>query len=219
MVAGVSIFKMHTLSAVFFALCAFMGALATPVPDDQPAPAHPPWEQVYIKAFDYTGDACPPGSVTAYFNNSEVESYFEVAFDEMVIQAHPDQPSVDTRNCSLSFNLQFPAGWSFALITLDVLGNFDDNVRVRFRDSCYWDNYPGSWLFAYIWGGSGNTPEFSPGEDSPPPPDNSCQGAPGALKIDSRTTVEVSQNTGDFVPISAKSGKVIHQYGVEWTTC
>ncbi|KAF8455553.1 hypothetical protein BGX38DRAFT_1140457 [Terfezia claveryi] len=207
---------MHSLSACFFALCTlFLSTLALAVPDDL---SHPPWEQVYIKAFNYTGDACPPpDSIDAKFTNSGNVSYLDVAFDSAVIKVRPGQPSEDTRNCSLSFDVYFPAGWSLTLDTMEILGDMDvgPDVKVIIRDVCRWDEQPGSWFFTYTWSGGREKIPFKGSE----PVDSLCNGAPSALLIDSRTILYTSQNTGSSGATTANSSKLIHQFGCQWTKC
>ncbi|RPB29019.1 hypothetical protein L211DRAFT_845046 [Terfezia boudieri ATCC MYA-4762] len=210
---------MHTLFACLFALCAlFLSALAMAIPDNLSNPPHPPWEQVYIKAFNYTGDACPPpDSIGAKFTNSGNVSYLEVAFDSTVIKVRPGQPSVDTRNCSLSFDVHFPANWTLTLNTLDILGDMDldPDVQVEIYNVCRWDGQPGSWFFAYTWEGGDDKIPFKGSE----PLDSLCNGAPSALLIDSKTTMYTSQNIEGSGATTANSSKIIHQYGCEWTKC
>lgn len=56
------------------------------------------------------GSGCPAGH--AYVNVDATGTIFDVAFDEYIVTAGPgSSPSNSRKNCRISINLQFPAGY------------------------------------------------------------------------------------------------------------
>lgn len=97
---------MRFLSSLLFAGAAYAAVIAK---DSLAAPA-PPASDIKIINVTAIGSGCPAGH--AYVNVDATGTIFDVAFDKYIVTAGPGSSAADSRkNCRISINLQFPAGY------------------------------------------------------------------------------------------------------------
>jgi hypothetical protein len=79
---------------------------------------------VKIRSISYAGSGCAAGGI-----RSDVPrgfTAFRLYFSGLVAEAGPGIPLADSRrNCQVLLDLQFPAGWSFTVASLDYRGFVD----------------------------------------------------------------------------------------------
>ncbi|KAG7288391.1 hypothetical protein NEMBOFW57_007923 [Staphylotrichum longicolle] len=85
------------------------------------AAAPPAPKDIKIVNVTAIGSGCPVGH--AYVNVDATGTIFDVAFDEYIVTAGPgSSPSNSRKNCRISINLQFPAGYQFSVIETRFTG-------------------------------------------------------------------------------------------------
>lgn len=78
-------------------------------------------DSIAIRGITYAGSGCPAGSV--HPNVSADRQAFSLIFDELVAEAGPGIPKTEGRkNCAITVDLRYPAGWSYALKRVDLAG-------------------------------------------------------------------------------------------------
>ncbi|KAK3380750.1 hypothetical protein B0T24DRAFT_697459 [Lasiosphaeria ovina] len=100
---------MHFLPLLLASVAA---AAPSPVLSVQPAPAPSTIKILNVTAI---GSGCPVGH--AFVNVDATGTIFDVAFDQYVVTVGPGSSASDSRkNCRVSINLSFPAGYQFSII-------------------------------------------------------------------------------------------------------
>ncbi|TFK28356.1 hypothetical protein FA15DRAFT_701034 [Coprinopsis marcescibilis] len=106
------------LSALLAATAAPQRPPTMPVPVPVPAPAG-----FKITSLGVLGTGCPPG--TSYYVLSPDNSAVTVTFSEYFAQAGPGIPiAQNRRNCRLTFGVNVPPGFTFAIGTVDYRGYY-----------------------------------------------------------------------------------------------
>jgi hypothetical protein len=88
----------------------------------------PPEGSVSIEAVNAGGSGCPAGTVRATISNDRTQA--ELFFDKFVTQLSPAgvtplYPS--TTDCTVSYNINYPAGWSVSLEKIQMRGSVNTN--------------------------------------------------------------------------------------------
>ncbi|KAF8423033.1 hypothetical protein EV426DRAFT_549622 [Tirmania nivea] len=142
---------MHILTAQLFALSAFFWcALANSVPE--PAPG-PPIDQVQIKSVTYAGSGCPAGTVASAIVSG---GSFHIQFNSFIAKVYPgSKPSESRKNCQLSLELQYPAGWSFTITQFSGNGylKLDKDVTATLQSTFRWGGQSAVATFRSNWVG------------------------------------------------------------------
>ncbi len=74
-----------------------------------------------VRSIGYAGSGCPAGTVST--NISADSQAFSLLFDSYVVDNSPGQPLSQTRkNCQITADLVYPAGWSFAIRSVTFRG-------------------------------------------------------------------------------------------------
>ena len=77
--------------------------------------------QFRIRSLNYGGSGCPAGTVAE--NISPDLQAFTLIFDSYIAEVGPGVAlSAKRKNCQLTFDFDYPNGWSFALLSLDSRG-------------------------------------------------------------------------------------------------
>jgi hypothetical protein len=85
----------------------------------QPAPEAP--DSVEIHGLAFTGTGCPDGSVSGLVSGDR--KALTVIFSSFIAQGAPSvAPNEARKFCQLAIDLNFPPGWSFAIMTADYRG-------------------------------------------------------------------------------------------------
>ncbi len=76
---------------------------------------------IQIGSVSAVGTGCPEGSVAAHVSDDGLA--FTTLFDSFVTAVeNPARSTIQTKYCDLAFSLSAPAGWSYALLGMDVRG-------------------------------------------------------------------------------------------------
>jgi hypothetical protein len=200
----------------------FLGlvALAVPAFADSPDPS-----QIYIEKIKHTGTGCRPGSVASQI--SPDAQAFTLLYDDYIVDtsnrggghSEDSRPGSNAaqKACNLTIDMHVPAGWSFALFSLDVRGYANLPARVSgFQNTTY----------AF----RGNHKEIGRMELRGPKDEDyfhrtttsldqvefsSCEGKVRVLAI--RTSIRV-QGKG-LLTVDSTDGEVTQKYGIAWRRC
>ncbi|KAF8423029.1 hypothetical protein EV426DRAFT_603570 [Tirmania nivea] len=222
---------MHALSARLFALATvFLTVVANPLPqDDPPQPAHPPMDKVYIKNVNYAGSGCPAGSVAPTIASDG--SFLNVAFDSYTAEVYPpvdgnpgSKPADSRKNCQLTFELQYPPGWSLTVFDTTYFGyiKLDKKVTATQRSTYRWGGQTPTATFFSNWVGvKDENYSFTDSLAKGAYVWSSCTGVPGTLVVNTEIKVENSKNKkgSGLITTDSIEGKVIHKYGWYWKLC
>lgn len=100
---------MRSIFALFFGVAA-----AIPVGQVLVPPAPSP-SDVKIISVSAIGSGCPAGH--AWVNIDATGTIFDVSFDQYAVSVGPGSTATDARkNCRVSINLQFPAGFQYVFL-------------------------------------------------------------------------------------------------------
>jgi hypothetical protein len=186
--------------------------------DDQPDPS-----QVFIENLTFSGTGCAPGTVL-----SEVApdaKSVSIYFDSFVAEAGPHIALTNSvKMCKLALSVHAPAGWSFAIPTVDYHGYMllDDQVTGT-TQATY--SFAGSMLQA-----TAQSSWTGPKDDDYVVRDqigmanlvwSPCTTADRALNINATVRVNNHANpagTG-MLTVDSIDGKVLQVYGLTWRAC
>jgi hypothetical protein len=175
-------------------------------------------DQVTVKSLVFAGTGCPAGSVAS--NVSPDRTAFTLLFDNYIAQVGPGVPFKEKRkNCQLNVQLDFPQGWSFSLVQVDVrgYGSLDPGVT-------------GEQLTSFYFQGDQNTVNL-PYDFAGPMDDNyealtavpvvqqvwSPCGAVRSLNIN--TSVKLMGAGNGLLTVDSLDGQVQEIYGIQWRRC
>ncbi|KAJ3087665.1 hypothetical protein HK102_010546 [Quaeritorhiza haematococci] len=86
--------------------------------------------KTFIQSISYGGSGCPQGSVGINFNPTR--NAFTLLFDQFVASVGPDVAFTERiKNCQLNIDLRLPAGWQYAVGTVDYRGFMELDSRVK----------------------------------------------------------------------------------------
>lgn len=97
-----------------------IGMLSGPALADEPFPEA---GSVSISSFGANGTGCPEGSVAA--NISPDNRALTLLFDSYVIDSTETESFINQKNCLINMSLKAPAGWRYALFSIDYRGFAD----------------------------------------------------------------------------------------------
>ena len=95
----------------------------------------PPPGSVKITGFTYGGNGCPSGSVGSIV--SDDRTTIELLFDKFIVEL-PSQKYPRNSQCSVSFKLEYPKGWSASLHKVqhrgfaDTTGSATGQIRAKY---------------------------------------------------------------------------------------
>lgn len=122
----------HFIKRVFSMVVIGMSfAAATPALADSP-------EYVRLRNITYNGTGCPRNTVAG--NISQDRQAFTLLFSEYYAEVGPGVPFNQKRkNCQLLLDFDYPRGWSFSILTVDVRGYaaLDRGVKATQQTSYY----------------------------------------------------------------------------------
>ncbi|SMF71079.1 DUF4360 domain-containing protein [Pseudobacteriovorax antillogorgiicola] len=96
-------------------------------------------DYVRVKDITYNGSGCPVGSADLYFQDGNFQSFF-MQLDDYYAEAGEGISLRDSRkNCQLSFKLEFPQGWTYAIgsMTYSGFAHLERNVVAKQQASYY----------------------------------------------------------------------------------
>lgn len=77
-------------------------------------------DHISVRSLSYSGDGCPSGSARAVI--APDQAAFTLIFDRLAAAAGPDAAYSAEAHCRLIVDLDYPAGWQFAIGTVDFRG-------------------------------------------------------------------------------------------------
>jgi Domain of unknown function (DUF4360) len=200
-----------------------LGALLASYPYSEAAAAPPiAPESVRIVGVDADGSGCPPGSVTAYITADR--QVLGLTFREFDAQVGPGlAPSAGNSFCGVTVSLDYPAGWSYTLVSSTYRGRADLAPGVIGQQTSTY------WFLGQTRQAEFNTTLFGPffgpytREDliatsarvwSP------C-GVVRPLKIDADLSVSNTASPGarGFMNVKFQDISVVVTYGLTWRLC
>ncbi len=95
-------------------------------------------DYVRVRGISYAGTGCPAGTVSQ--NVASDYQAFTLLFDSFVAETGPNAPfSAKRKNCQINLDLDFPAGWSFTVFTVDYRGyvSLDGGVNALQQSQYY----------------------------------------------------------------------------------
>jgi len=190
----------------------------------------PPVAGLKIKKITGSGSGCADSS-TYSTNISPDLSAFTVTFSEFIAEAGPGLPlSAGRKNCSLTLDLEVPAGYSFSIATVNYRGfmALDENVKAVHKTD-------------YFFQGQGTTGRFSSTNVGPLSEDfvytdsiglvtqnlgtvrSPCKTGSRALTIN--PTIQVSKLSGadasaqGLITNDSVDGEISQKFGIKWYRC
>lgn len=185
------------------------------------ATAHADPAYVRIRGLSWAGSGCPAGSVAS--NVSADLKAFTLLFDNYVAQVGPGIPLGESRkNCQIAVDLDFPAGWSYTVMTVDYrgYGSLESGVR-------------GEEASAYYFQGSSATGRLTTALIGPTARDYQIRDTLGisafvwspcglqrALNINSQVRLTSSNPSArGLMTVDSIDGQLVHTYGIVWRRC
>lgn len=179
-------------------------------------------DTVQIRNIMYNGSGCPIGSVAQ--NIAPDNKAFTLTFSDYIAEIGPGVPlSAARKNCQLTVDLHFPAGWQFAVATFDYRGYVTLDPRVSATQSS-----------AYYFQGQGQTGRFSSTYAGPIDRDYQFRdtiglasvvwspcGASRALNINTQVHLNnrANRNGSGLITTDSIDGQIVHKYGLMWRRC
>lgn len=179
----------------------------------------PPYAR--IRSLTYAGSGCPAGSVAGRIE-SRLDS-FTLLFDQYLAEVGPGVPIMQKRkNCQINLDIDHPAGWSYAVLTIDYRGYVALERGVRAQQSA-----------KYYFQGAGSTATLTTTMTGPLDRDYQIRdtlglnavvwspcGARRALNINSQVLLDNAAAPGRHGLITTESiGPFSARYGLQWTRC
>jgi len=200
------------------ATCMMVSALSGMTANLAQADELPPY--VRIRNVSYAGSGCPAGTV--YGNLGSLYRGLKIEFDGFVAEAGSGVPlSASRKNCQISISLDVPAGWSFAVASVEYKG------YVSLSSSSLSAEQKSSYYFA----GSAATASLSTSVRGPIARNYTIRdtlaisnqlwspcGANRALNLNAQVRVAGSRGYG-IMTLDSIAGKVEHLYGLSWRRC
>jgi hypothetical protein len=189
-------------------------ALSTAARADAPA-------YVRVRNIAYAGTGCPAGSVAE--DISPDQQAFTLLFDQYVAQTGPGVPFVQKRmNCQLNIDLDFPAGWSYSLFSVDTRGYVDLDPGVTALEQS-----------SYYFQGSAQTATMTTNMTGPLDKDYALHddlavsalvwspcGAERALNINTQVRANsFNPNANGLITVDSIDGQFKLIYGLKWQRC
>lgn len=198
------------------ALCCMTLLAATAASADSLRPS-----SVKIKSLTFAGSGCPAGSL--YGQMGRDYNAFQLNFDSFVAESGPGIPLTASRkNCAISATLEFPAGWSYSIGSVQYKGyvNLDAGVSANQTSSYY---FQGSSATARL-----TTNVYGPLDASYTIKDElgisamvwSPCGATRAVVMNAAVRTSSNSRFGyGLITLDQIEGKVEHTYGLQWRKC
>jgi hypothetical protein len=177
---------------------------------------------VRINNISYAGSGCPAGTVAE--NISADKKAFVLLFDSYIAEIGPGISVREARkNCQISIDLNYPRGWSFALMGLEYRGfaNLDTGVEAVQRTSHYYAGQGGAANFSSTFRGPMSY-DFQINDNlaatallwSP------CN-AQRALNINTQIRLDNSRNPrgSGLITVDRINTVMSHRYGLVWKRC
>lgn len=183
------------------------------------ADPHP--EYVHVKKIAFAGTGCPAGSVAG--NISSDAKAFTLLFDQFVAETGPGIPLAFARkNCALNVDLEFPNGWSYAILDVDYRGyvQLDAGATAEQKSSYYFQ-------------GDAKTATLTTTARGPLAKDYHIRDSLGlealvwspcyasrSLNINAQVrTAASNRNARGLITIDSIDGELTHVYGIRWRKC
>ena len=178
--------------------------------------AHP--AAVAIDSVTYSGDGCPAGSVAVGL--SPDGEAFTVAFSQLFAAVGSGLAAEDAgQHCRLHIKLSVPAGWSYALASVDYRGfvMLDDGMTATRQSNYHISGESPVKALGSTWSGAldDNYSVRDLGAGAPAPAYWSRCGKGKNLIIDSRLHVHGTSGQG-LVTVDALDGEIFH---LVWRQC
>jgi hypothetical protein len=176
---------------------------------------------VHVRAISYAGSGCPAGSVAQ--NVSPDLQAFTLLFDQYIAEVGPGVPLGNSRkNCQILVDLDFPAGWSFSVLTVDYRGFADLEAGVS-----------GQQQSSYYFQGQGATARLATNFSGPTSRDYQIRdtlglsavvwspcGAQRALNINTQVRLSAANRFArGILTTDSIDGAVRQIYGLQWRRC
>jgi len=219
---------MYAFTTRLFVLTAvLLGAVASPVPDD-----HPDWKDVKITGINYAGSGCPAGSVAGTIDPNG--QWLNVAFDKYSAEVWPPTTGAKgstlgdgRKNCQITFQLQYPQGWSLTIFDTTYFGyiKLDSKVTAKQQSTYRWGGESKTATFYSSWvGKKDENYSFTDSLEQNEWVWSSCKGSTGTLVINTSISTDNGSNKkgSGLITTDSLEGKVnhvSHQYGCHWKKC
>lgn len=173
-----------------------------------------------IRSISHAGSGCPAGTVAE--NISPDLQAFTLLFDSYVAEFGPGVPfTAKRKNCQLLFDFDYPAGWQFALLTLDTRGyaSLESGVRAVQQTRFYFQGQTQT--------GSLTTNLVGPIDQDYQVRDvlpatqltfSPC-GAQRALNVNTSVQLSGASNRSGLITVDSIDGYVTHYYAIQWRRC
>ena len=179
-------------------------------------------DSVSIRSINYAGSGCPAGSVAE--DISPDYQAFTLMFDSYIAEAGPGVSFREGRkNCNINLSLDFPQGWSFAIMDVD------------YRGYVYLDrNVTGSQTSRYHFQGDRRTATLQSTYRGPIDQDYHIRdtlglqsvvwspcGASRSLNINTAISLNNrrNRNGGGLMTTDTIDGQLTHVYNIKWRRC
>jgi hypothetical protein len=176
--------------------------------------------QVQIRNITYGGTGCPAGSVSQ--NISADAQAFTLLFDSFTAEAGPGvDASSGRRNCQIAVDLQYPAGWTYSVFSVDHRGFAQLDPGVIGEQSA-----------SYYFQGATQTGTLVTRLTGPTAQDYQVHTEVGvssvvwspcserrALNINSAINVRATGSAAGLMTVDSIDGEIHHRYAIRWQRC
>jgi len=182
-----------------------------------PPSTHP--TGVAIESVTYSGDGCPAGSVAVGL--SPDGEAFTVAFSDLFAAVGAGIAATDaTHHCQLHLKLTVPAGWSYALASVDYRGyvSLDEGLTARRQSRYHISGESPETAVASTWNGAVDDSYAvrDLGIGAPAPAYWSRCGKGKNLLIDTELDVQGAAGGEGLVTVDTLDGEIFH---LVWQPC
>lgn len=174
-----------------------------------------------VRRINFAGTGCPAGSVAGVFASDLTA--FRMYLDDFVAETGPGVPlSAKRKNCQISVDFDFPAGWSFALGSVEYRGYVGLDAGVT-----------ASQTSTYYFQGSAAQARLSTSLRGPLSANYKIKdtlaieglvwspcGLSRALNINSQVRVDsAGASRSGVIALDRIDARIAHVYGVQWRRC
>jgi len=179
-------------------------------------------DYVRVRSINFAGSGCPAGSVAT--NVSPDRQAFTLLFDNYIAEVGYGVSARERRkNCVVNVDLDFPAGWTYTLFTVDYRGYVDLEHGLL-----------GTQQTSYYFQGSSSTARLASNIRGPVARDYQIRdnlavssqvwspcGARRSLNMNTEVRIDNSRNRHGqgIMTLDSIDGQLKHIYGIAWRRC
>ena len=186
---------------------------------EQPATAAAPSGNITVEVVANNGSGCAPGTASVYATANRTG--FRVRYSDFVAEAGGSSATIDRRkNCQMSILVTVPAGWTFAIASVDYRGRarLQSGASGLHRTNYYWQGSSHSVTSEQEYAGPFNG--FWSTQDVAPVLSYSECGAQRILNVNTELRVDAGTSTSrSSMSMRSTEGDVDTLFNIQWGQC